>query len=590
MLRVISQDRDRPESLYRATSEPARFESGFYFEEWNFIDRFRWMKLEGRIAFDRLDQERFLEIWVLSAYYDLSQTLTARAGDEERTFALPRGWCRLSIPIPAGTESLDLVANKLYPAAYYPDDPRELAVQVRLPMLHFDPERHSHIDRQRSNGVANIREMLDGETALQSTPQLLGIDLHGVCNVKPPCVYCDWDTSKDLEGDYVDTPFTRETLEEYGAFFDNAVELVNCSIGEPFMMKNFDELLDVFGDTGKVLEVATNGQILTDRNIERLLGRDIDLFISLDAATPETYAKLRNDTFERIIDNLRRLIKAKGGIGNLPRVHLIFMPMRVNVHELEAFVELCADLQVDRMVLRPLNYAEGLDLDWDRGGHRFKYEDELLPFDQLITVSARALELGSHRGVVVADQLDFGGAMQEAFAKEYASTRSATAAEIDERDEEAGATAELESSESPRDVTEAKANAAPLPIVDDPPSIGAEQVPLCTEPWKSLYILRRGILPCCYGGHPIGSMNDFDQVWNSPILRDIRKDLAEGRFHSYCLNSPSCPIVRKSNHAQSLPPQQALFLLLRKAWHRLDRMLFKVPGRIIRPVKDWVRH
>jgi pyruvate-formate lyase-activating enzyme len=456
-------------------------------------------------------------------------------------------------------------------------------------MLHFDPERHSHIDRQRSNGVANIREMLDGETALQSTPQLLGIDLHGVCNVKPPCVYCDWDTSKDLEGDYVDTPFTRETLEEYGAFFDNAVELVNCSIGEPFMMKNFDELLDVFGDTGKVLEVATNGQILTDRNIERLLGRDIDLFISLDAATPETYAKLRNDTFERIIDNLRRLIKAKGGIGNLPRVHLIFMPMRVNVHELEAFVELCADLQVDRMVLRPLNYAEGLDLDWDRGGHRFKYEDELLPFDQLITVSARALELGSHRGVVVADQLDFGGAMQEAFAKEYASTRSATAAEIDQRDEEAGATAELESSESPRDVTEAKANAAPLPIVDDPPSIGAEQVPLCTEPWKSLYILRRGILPCCYGGHPIGSMNDFDQVWNSPILRDIRKDLAEGRFHSYCLNSPSCPIVRKSNHAQSLPPQQALFLLLRKAWHRLDRMLFKVPGRIVRPVKDWVR-
>ena len=61
-------------------------------------------------------------------------------------------------------------------------------------------------------------------TALDSTPPSLGIDLYGVCNVKPPCVYCEWDHSKDLEGDHVDTPFTRETLDEWGAFFDNAVE------------------------------------------------------------------------------------------------------------------------------------------------------------------------------------------------------------------------------------------------------------------------------------------------------------------------------------------------------------------------------
>lgn len=589
MLRVISQDRESTESLYRASFEPARFESGFYFEEWNFVDRFRWMGLEGRIAFDSQEQERFLELWVLSAFYDLSQTLTTRAGDDERSFALTRGWCRLSIPIPPGTESLDLVANKLYPSAYYPTDPRDLAVQVRPPVIHIDPERHQHIDRQYSNAIANIREMLDGEPAPKSTPQLLGIDLHGVCNVKPPCVYCDWDTSKELEGDFVDTPFTRETLEEYGAFFNNANELVNCSIGEPFMMKDFDGLLDVFGETGKVLEMATNGQILTDRNIERLLGRDIDLFISLDAATPETYAKLRNDTFERIIDNLRRLINAKGGIGNLPRVHLIFMPMKVNAHELETFVDLCADLQVDRMVLRPLNYAEALDLDWERAGYRFKYEDELLPFDQLITLSARALELGSHRGVVVADQLDFGGAMQEAFAEEYASVRSDTAEELDDREEEEGASAQPESARTRRDSTEARANAAPLPIVEDPPSIGAEKVPLCTEPWKSLYILRRGVLPCCYGGHPIAPMNEYDNVWNSQLLQGIRSELAAGRFHRYCLDSPSCPIVRKSSHAQSLPPQQALFLLVRKAWHRFDRMLFRVPGRIVGPVKDWVR-
>src|SRR5690606_15587606 len=158
-------------------------------------------------------------------------------------------------------------------------------------------------------------------------------------------------------------------LREWGPFFDNSTNLVNCSIGEPFMMKNLDGLLDAFGDAGKTLEMTTNGQILTDRNIQKLVGRNIDLYISLDAGTPGTYAKLRNQRFDAILANLRRLVAAKGGRLGLPRVHLVFMPMRVNVAELEAFVRICADLQVDRLVLRPLNSSETSTLDWDRGGY-----------------------------------------------------------------------------------------------------------------------------------------------------------------------------------------------------------------------------
>src|SRR5437899_3360724 len=183
----------------------------------------------------------------------------------------------------------------------------------------------------RSDPFASLNEMLDGRAVLESTPVSLGIDLYGVCNVKPPCVYCEWDYSKDLEGPFVDAPFTVDTLREWGPFFDNTVNLVNCSIGEPFMMKEFDDLLDAFGDAGKVLEMTTNGQILTDRNIQKLLSRSIDLYISLDAGTAETYAKLRNERFDNIIHNLRRLISAKGGRGKYPHVQLVFMPMRANV-------------------------------------------------------------------------------------------------------------------------------------------------------------------------------------------------------------------------------------------------------------------
>ena len=104
-------------------------------------------------------------------------------------------------------------------------------------------------------------------------------------------------------------------------------------------------------------------------------------------------------------------MEAKGGRGRLPFVYLVFMPMRANVHELDAFVELCAELRADRLVLRPLNASEGIDLVWDREGYHFDYQREMLPFDELVRVSGRVAELCRRLDVPLSDQMDFGGSM-----------------------------------------------------------------------------------------------------------------------------------------------------------------------------------
>src|SRR5262249_46324055 len=132
-----------------------------------------------------------------------------------------------------------------------------------------------------------------------------------------------------------------------------------------------------------------------------------------------------NDTFEKILRNLRRLIEAKGGPGQLPRIHLVFMPMRCNLHELEGFVQLCADLRVDRMVLRPLNYAPSSELATDRAGYHYDYQNELLPFDDLVKASASAARLARKLGVNLSDQMDFGGAMRELFEEAYETSAEA---------------------------------------------------------------------------------------------------------------------------------------------------------------------
>lgn len=581
-LRVIPSDA-RPEPLFVTTTAEASFGAGFYEEEHDSTDVFRWMGEHAVIEFAPDPAPRFLEYWTSSEFYDLSQRLALSVdGQPLEDLPLTRGWAPRSVAIPGGTTRIDLHASKLFPREHYPGDPRSLALRLRGLRLHKDPDRHASVRRQQENALGNARELLDGRTSLDSTPPSLGIDLYGTCNVKPPCVYCEWDHAKNLEGDEVDTPFTRDTLREWGPFFDNAVSLVNCSIGEPFMMKPIDDLLDAFGDTGKVLEMTTNGQILTERNIQKLLGRPIDLYVSLDAATPLTYSRLRNDTFQKILRNLRRLIEAKGGPGKLPRIHLVFMPMRCNLHELEGFVQLCADLRVDRMVLRPLNYAPSSELTADRAGYHYDYQQELLPFDELVKASALAARLAQKLGVNLSDQMDFGGAMRALFEDAYE-------APIESREESARAAAPTPSAKAAAIAPVPIAVVAPaeeFPAASPPlPSLGGERLPACSEPWKSLYILRRGVMPCCYGGEPLAPMGTYRETWNSPAVQAIRSSLLQGRFHDYCLRSPACPIVRKSNEAGVLPPQQRALLRARLAWAVLNRHTWGVPNMIWRPIR-----
>lgn len=534
---------------------PVDFGDGFFERELAEGLPFRWMSTTGVLLWEQAPEPRFLELWIQSQFHDGSQRVTCIVGDAAEEHGLLRGWNHLSLRVAPRAASARLMVNKSFPREYYPSDGRELAVQVRGASVHSDAALHAHIGRQHENGLRNLNELLAGKVSLQSTPPKLGIDIQGACNVKPPCVYCAWDLSKEREGDNVDVAFTADTLGEWGDFFENSHELVNCSIGEPFMGKNMDELLDAFGARGKVLEMTTNGQILTDANIKRLLGRNVHLYVSLDAATPETYARLRNSRFDLVLENVRRLVAAKGGPGHLPLVYLVFMPMKANAGEADAFVRLCKELGADRLVLRPLNDSDGLELKWDRSGYRYEYQKEILPWEQLVRISGRVAELCLRLGVELSDQLDFGGSMEAQFAKAYAAGRREAEALF----------------EAPPAVAKAAVAAAPQPTAQALPSIGAEKLPACVEPWTSLYILRRGLRPCCYGGASIGAIGDYAQAWNSPLVQDIRRELLKGSFHRYCYDSPDCPIVKKAHEAHALTAGQEAQRWAVRTWNRVKR-------------------
>ncbi|MEE9127217.1 MAG: radical SAM protein, partial [Planctomycetota bacterium] len=284
---------------------------------------------------------------------------------------------------------------------------RELGMKLQDVSFHNDSHRHETSHLMQENAVHNYDEMLEGKEILDSYPSTLGIDLFGKCNIKPPCVYCMWDESKELEGDLVDAVVDADVLEGYGPFFRNARHLVNCSIGEPLMHPGLKGVLESFDRNNKLVEIATNGQVLSKKQIDALVGKRICLYVSLDAATKKTYSILRNDKWDSVVEHLHELNRVRKQHGNLPRILMVFMPMRANMHEVEDYFRLCRDTEADSLVLRPLNYYDSPGVVIERAGYVFDYKKELLTRPEIDAIIEKCMELSIKYNVPISNQFAY---------------------------------------------------------------------------------------------------------------------------------------------------------------------------------------
>ncbi len=139
-----------------------------------------------------------------------------------------------------------------------------------------------------------------------------------------------------------------------------------------------------------------------------MAGKPIYLYISLDAATKETYAKIRNDRWDTIIPGLRLLGEARKTAGGLPKVNMVFIPMRVNRGDLEEYFKLCVIVGADSLVIRPMLFLVDAGIEENRGGYHFDYEKEMLNRQEIEDVLRKCGDYSAKYGVPVANQFDFG--------------------------------------------------------------------------------------------------------------------------------------------------------------------------------------
>jgi len=182
-------------------------------------------------------------------------------------------------------------------------------------------------------------------------PIELYIELLNRCNFD--CVMC-------YRKHRLDEPRAELSLGIFKKIMDEAKEnkLPSISIntgGDPFLYKDIKEVLRMVKEAGiQDIVLGTNAALLNDEMIEFIVKNKITrIKISLDAATSETYKKIRRGgTLKKTEKNIEKLIACKKKYNSfLPVIRLSFVVMDINSHEVQQFIDKwkdkadCVDLQ-----------------------------------------------------------------------------------------------------------------------------------------------------------------------------------------------------------------------------------------------------
>jgi MoaA/NifB/PqqE/SkfB family radical SAM enzyme len=127
--------------------------------------------------------------------------------------------------------------------------------------------------------------------------------------------------------------------------------------GEPYMNKGMNALLKRMYMNGLQNGVITNGSLLTERDISTMAATCLWIGVSVDAATKETYNKvkgIKGDLFNKVIENMRKIVKMlKDNTGSIAYKYLL---MPDNQHEIYDAIKLAKNIGVRDFHLRPVGW------------------------------------------------------------------------------------------------------------------------------------------------------------------------------------------------------------------------------------------
>ncbi len=131
-------------------------------------------------------------------------------------------------------------------------------------------------------------------------------------------------------------------------------------LGEPLLAPDLFQMIEHASTRGIRMGFNTNGTLLTSERARKLVAAGLEwLHVSLDGATAETYEGIRSgSSFERVSANVEGLVEVMRELGaERPRLLLVFVAMRRNLHELPALIRLASDWGICRVWVQNLSHS-----------------------------------------------------------------------------------------------------------------------------------------------------------------------------------------------------------------------------------------
>ncbi|MBN2562214.1 MAG: radical SAM protein, partial [Phycisphaerae bacterium] len=176
----------------------------------------------------------------------------------------------------------------------------------------------------------------------------------GKCNLK--CRMCVGANAPDHPN-----RLTYMSAEDFRGLLTAAPTITGVTLSsgdsDPLLHPDIVQVIDMAAEHHVRLDVFTNGLPLGVKTCRRIVESQTVSMVnfSIDAATPETYRRIRGEDLTRVVKKIETLQTMKNDTGShLPRVSLSFVAMADNIQELPAFVEMARRLGATRVFVDDL--------------------------------------------------------------------------------------------------------------------------------------------------------------------------------------------------------------------------------------------
>lgn len=359
------------------------------------------------------------------------------------------------------------------------------------------------IKKRFDNILLNEEEIALRKTVLKSKPRVLYCVVTSLCNIK--CIMCQiikkkWELPERAVDEIIE-------LMPY-------LEIVKWQGGEVFLYKRFEELMDHAGRNNVCQEIVTNGLLLNENIITKLVKYNVDLYISAEGITKEIYESVRvGGKFETLINNLNILKRIRSEFsGNFTNLGLNVLVMKKNIEQIEFFPEFAREYGFTKLCVN----AFGPDFISDE--NIFHYNKNI-EFEKKITdIKEKLTAKCKNFGIELFDCLPCFKSERECITVSD-------------------------------NVVSNGANETKKSQIEDIP----DDPLLCHIPWQKIFIDSDGTInPECFCDRNKSAGNiDRDKlpdVWNGKVMQEYRKVISDNSYHSRCVKN----CVTGITHSKSL--------------------------------------